>query len=172
MSIVVPDFWKTFHDIATNRMSIKKNVLVIFPQPKERKVSKYQAALKEKRKSGECSGSWNWKINIRIFWVSRKTKILASEWCFGRVYRCWWYSILTGQQMRPLGLPWKEMPCNFLQAIRELHSTNTRWHAGYYTKPVTKYAQILTILPILLRCQGQAKIFNFICSNHGFWRSA
>ena len=49
MSIVVPDFWKSSHDIATDTMSIKKNVLVIFPQPKERKVSKYQAALKKEK---------------------------------------------------------------------------------------------------------------------------
>ena len=31
-------------------MSTKNNMLVIFPQLKERKVSKYQAALKEKEK--------------------------------------------------------------------------------------------------------------------------
>ena len=59
LSIVVLKFCKTVHDIAAQRMSVKKNVLVVFPQPKERKFSKYQAALKKKRKSGECSGSWN-----------------------------------------------------------------------------------------------------------------
>ena len=50
LSIIVPRFYKTIHDIPTERISMKKNVLVIFPQPKERKVSKYQAALKEKEK--------------------------------------------------------------------------------------------------------------------------
>ena len=69
---------------------------------------------------------------------------------------------------RDLWVPCKGMPCSFLQAIHELRSTNMRWHAGYSIKPVARYAQILTILPILLGCQGQAKLFNFICSNHGF----
>ena len=50
LSIVVLKFCKTVHDIATQRMSVKKNVLVVFPQPKERKFSKYQAALKKKEK--------------------------------------------------------------------------------------------------------------------------
>ena len=59
LSIIVPRFYKTVHDIPTERISMKKNVLVIFPQPKERKVSKYQVALKEKEKSGKCYGSRN-----------------------------------------------------------------------------------------------------------------
>ena len=50
LSIVVPKFCKTVHDTATESISMKKNGLVIFPQPKERKISKYQAALKEKEK--------------------------------------------------------------------------------------------------------------------------
>ena len=38
LSIVVPKFCKTVHDITRETMFMKKNVLVIFPQPKERKV--------------------------------------------------------------------------------------------------------------------------------------
>ena len=41
LSIVVPKSCKTVHDITRETMFMKKNVLVIFPQPKERKVSKY-----------------------------------------------------------------------------------------------------------------------------------
>ena len=37
LSIVVPKFCKIVHDIATEMMAMKKNVLVIFSQPKEKK---------------------------------------------------------------------------------------------------------------------------------------
>ena len=50
LSIVVPKFCKTVHDTTRESISMKKNGLVIFPQPKEKKISKYQAALKEKEK--------------------------------------------------------------------------------------------------------------------------
>ena len=41
LSIVVPKFCKTVHDITRETMFMKKNVLVIFFYSKERKVSKY-----------------------------------------------------------------------------------------------------------------------------------
>ena len=50
LSIVVPKFCQTVNDIATERMSMKKNMLITFPHPKERKFSKYQAARKDKEK--------------------------------------------------------------------------------------------------------------------------